>query len=82
MAETMDGMERYEKTHQMEQWHRVNEQMLCLHEALCRHRIFFKARFLQRSCSWSSDSEVRNVRQILSAAKGLSYKILRFTESG
>ena len=40
MAEAMDGMERYEKTHQMEQWHRVNEQMLRLHEALCRHRIF------------------------------------------
>lgn len=40
MAEAMDGMEHYEKTHQMEQWHRVNEQMLRLHEALCRHRIF------------------------------------------
>ena len=58
MAEAMDGMERYEKTHQMEQWHRVNEQMLRLHEALCRHRIF---RLIQTSAEMLE--EARQLKQ-------------------
>ena len=58
MAEAMDGMERYEKTHQMEDWHRVNEQMLCLHEALCRHHIF---RLIQTSAEMLE--EARQLKQ-------------------
>ena len=40
LQSAMEGMARYEKTHTLTDWHRANEQMLRLNEALCRHRIF------------------------------------------
>lgn len=55
MAEAMDGMERYEKMHQMEKWRQVNEQMLRLHEALCRHRIF---RLIQTSAEMLEEARL------------------------
>ena len=36
----IEGMALYEKTHKLTDWHRVNEQMLRLNEALCHHHIF------------------------------------------
>ena len=40
LQSAMEGMARYEKTHTLTDWHRVNAQMLLLNKALCRHRIF------------------------------------------
>lgn len=40
MGSAMDGMARYEDTHQMQDWFNANEEMICLHNALSRHRIF------------------------------------------
>ena len=36
----IEGMALYEKTHKLTDWHRANEQMLLLNEALCHHHIF------------------------------------------
>ena len=35
----MDSMERYEEDHRMQDWFDANEEMILLHDALCRHRI-------------------------------------------
>ena len=40
LKSAMEGMALYEKTHTLTDWHRVNEQMLRLNEALCHHHIF------------------------------------------
>ena len=40
LKSAIEGMARYEKTHKLTDWHRVNEQMLRLNEALCQHCIF------------------------------------------
>ena len=40
LKSAIEGMARYEKTHTLTDWHRVNEQMLRLNEALCHHHIF------------------------------------------
>ena len=40
LKSAIEGMALYEKTHKLTDWHQVNEQMLCLNEALCQHRIF------------------------------------------
>ena len=40
LQSAMEGMALYEKTHKLTDWHRANEQMLLLNEALCHHHIF------------------------------------------
>ena len=51
LKSAIEGMALYEKTHKLTDWHRVNEQMLRLNEALCRHRIF---RLIQTDCGKDS----------------------------
>ena len=40
MGSALDGMARYEETHQMQDWFNANEEMILLHRALTRHRLF------------------------------------------
>ena len=40
LKSAIEGMARYEKTHNLTGWHQANEQMLRMNEALCQHRIF------------------------------------------
>lgn len=40
LDKALDSVDRYEDEHQMRDWFHANEEMIRLHDALCRHRIF------------------------------------------
>ncbi len=40
LDKALDSVDHYEDKHQMRDWFHANEEMIRLHDALCRHRIF------------------------------------------
>lgn len=61
----MDSVGHYEEEHRMQDWFDANEEMIRLHDALCRHRIF---------------RTIQEEEEILSEARTLTEQYSIFTE--